>query len=216
MVLSYKVRQFVLEKESYSLLDLNLNTKKRIGTHDFLALWVLCQYAGKVVTKEDLFDKAWPGKIVAESSITQAISNIRNIIGDNGKEQKWLKTISKVGYSLDETIVVAIERSSESVNTGQVTPSVPLRLDMQRQNVPSISRIKVLTSWLKYFPVMKRLKGGVLSLIILSWGLVAVHTLQHSPHHPELIFKTNNLRTAPKGGRRGLIPPSENFFQSLY
>ncbi|MCW1889195.1 winged helix-turn-helix domain-containing protein [Vibrio chagasii] len=44
-------------------------------------------------------NRAWPGKHVSEGSLTQSISAIRTLIEDDGKQQKYLKTVAKVGYN---------------------------------------------------------------------------------------------------------------------
>ncbi|MDN3612008.1 transcriptional regulator [Vibrio ostreicida] len=105
MTRSFKVRQFVLVENSLFILDSKTNQQLRMGTHDLLTLHELCAHAGQVVSKESLLEKGWPGKIVSDSSLTQSIRNIRTLLGDNGKEQKWLKTVAKVGYVLDASIV---------------------------------------------------------------------------------------------------------------
>ncbi|MBU2895900.1 winged helix-turn-helix domain-containing protein [Vibrio hepatarius] len=81
-----------------------------MGTHDLLTLYELCCHAGEVVSKETLIEKGWPGKIVSDSSLTQSIRNIRTLLGDNGKDQRWLKTVSKVGYMLDSSIVKEMDK----------------------------------------------------------------------------------------------------------
>ncbi|MFM2591209.1 transcriptional regulator [Vibrio sp. TBV020] len=113
MTSSFQVRHFILNKESCSITNKKNNQNRRIGTHDFLVLLELCKNAGSIVTKEQLLDKAWQGKVVADSSITQSISNIRTLIDDNGKEQKWLKTISKIGYILESEIVKTPDDASK-------------------------------------------------------------------------------------------------------
>jgi DNA-binding winged helix-turn-helix (wHTH) protein len=105
---SFRIGNLMLVENSLALIDVQTGQQVRIGTHDLLTLYELCCNAGNIVTKETLLEKGWPGKIVSESSLTQSIRNIRNLLGDNGKEQKWLKTISKVGYLLNAEVVVEV------------------------------------------------------------------------------------------------------------
>ncbi|WP_257879140.1 winged helix-turn-helix domain-containing protein, partial [Vibrio parahaemolyticus] len=44
--------------------------------------------------------EVWGERIVSASSITQAIAQIRLALGDNGKEQHYIKTVPKQGYML--------------------------------------------------------------------------------------------------------------------
>ncbi|MGL5583977.1 MAG: winged helix-turn-helix domain-containing protein [Plesiomonas sp.] len=108
MAKTYQVRNILINTDKTLLLDTESNKEFKIGKHDFMTLLELAKNAGTVLSKEHLLETCWPGKFVAESSITQAISNIRSLIGDNGKEQKWLKTISKTGYKLDVDAVTVI------------------------------------------------------------------------------------------------------------
>ncbi|TOF64260.1 transcriptional regulator, partial [Vibrio parahaemolyticus] len=101
----YKVKQFILKEDAQIVVDSETGTQHKIGRHDFLTLLELAKHSGQILSKAHLMEKGWPGKIVSDSSLTQSIRNIRNLIEDNGKHQLWLKTVAKVGYVLDSSIV---------------------------------------------------------------------------------------------------------------
>ncbi|MGF1729035.1 winged helix-turn-helix domain-containing protein [Photobacterium kasasachensis] len=133
----YKIKDWILIKDASLLRHSETNEEKRIGSHDFLVLLALCSEAGMVVSKETILEKAWPGKIVSDSSITQAISNIRTLIGDNGKEQKWLKTIAKVGYKLESEIVkdISKEDTCEDKNNDSAAIASPIKASSSQINI---------------------------------------------------------------------------------
>ncbi|PNQ53849.1 transcriptional regulator [Vibrio agarivorans] len=81
------------------------NEERRIGYHDHLVILILCKNTGKVTTKEELLTGAWPGKHVSEGSLTQSIRSIRQLLEDSGKEQKYLKTVAKIGYKFESETV---------------------------------------------------------------------------------------------------------------
>ncbi len=110
----YKVKQFILKEDAQIVVDSETGTQHKIGRHDFLTLLELAKHSGQVLSKAHLMEKGWPGKIVSDSSLTQSIRNIRNLIEDNGKNQLWLKTVAKVGYVLDSSIVEQLIDSSDS------------------------------------------------------------------------------------------------------
>ncbi|HXQ14216.1 MAG TPA: winged helix-turn-helix domain-containing protein [Caulobacteraceae bacterium] len=60
----------------------------------FDTLLFLVEHPGRVVTKEELFDAVWPGKVVEESNITQTIFMLRNALG----EQHGIVTAPGQGY----------------------------------------------------------------------------------------------------------------------
>ncbi len=54
--------------------------------------------AGQVVSREDLMRRVWPGLVVGDDSITQAVADIRRVIGDD--EHRLLQTVARRGYVL--------------------------------------------------------------------------------------------------------------------
>ena len=61
-------------------------------------LAVLARHAGQVVTKDQLLDTVWPGLVVTEGSIAQAISDVRAALGSAG--HTLVKSVPRRGYVL--------------------------------------------------------------------------------------------------------------------
>jgi predicted ATPase/DNA-binding winged helix-turn-helix (wHTH) protein len=61
-------------------------------------LELLARHAGQVVTKERLLEAVWPGLVVTEGSITQAVKDLRLALGDDG--HRVVKTLPRRGYML--------------------------------------------------------------------------------------------------------------------
>ena len=59
-------------------------------------LGLLLRHAGEVVTKEELLGFLWPGVIVVEKALTNAVSKLRRAIGDT--DQKVIVTVHRIGY----------------------------------------------------------------------------------------------------------------------
>ena len=51
----------------------------------------------RVVSKDDLLEAIWGGRIVSESALTSRITAVRKAIGDNGAEQRLIRTVSRKG-----------------------------------------------------------------------------------------------------------------------
>ena len=64
----------------------------------FDVLLLLLRRRGELVPKEELLTAIWPDTHVEESSLPMVISVIRRAIGDNGRKQKYIQTVSKCGY----------------------------------------------------------------------------------------------------------------------
>jgi DNA-binding winged helix-turn-helix (wHTH) protein/Tol biopolymer transport system component len=64
----------------------------------FDTLLVLVENRGHVVQKNDLMQKVWNDAAVEENNLTQSISSLRKILGDNLEGPKFIETIPKRGY----------------------------------------------------------------------------------------------------------------------
>jgi DNA-binding winged helix-turn-helix (wHTH) protein/TolB-like protein len=65
----------------------------------FSLLLYLVDRPGKVVGKQELLDAVWPGIVVTDESLTQAVSELRGALGDRG--QTLIRTVSRRGYRFD-------------------------------------------------------------------------------------------------------------------
>jgi TolB-like protein/cytochrome c-type biogenesis protein CcmH/NrfG len=52
----------------------------------------------RVVSKDELFDKVWDGRIVSESTLTSRINAVRKAIKDTGRDQRLLRTVPRKGF----------------------------------------------------------------------------------------------------------------------
>ena len=58
----------------------------------------LIENRDRVVSKNDLIAAVWGGRIVSDSTLTSRINATRKAVGDNGKEQKLIRTIARKGF----------------------------------------------------------------------------------------------------------------------
>ena len=68
------------------------------GPQVFDLLLHLVRNRERVVTKDDLIEVVWGGRIVSESTLTSQINAVRKAIGDTGEEQRLVRTIARKGY----------------------------------------------------------------------------------------------------------------------
>jgi DNA-binding winged helix-turn-helix (wHTH) protein len=69
-----------------------------IGPQVFDLLVYLIRNRDRVVSKDDLLDVVWEGRIVSESTLTSRINAVRHAIGDTGADQTLIKTIARKGF----------------------------------------------------------------------------------------------------------------------
>lgn len=76
----------------------------------------LLRHPGEVVTKDELQDAVWPGRILSESVLTKAVAKLRHALGDD--DQALLKTVHGYGYRL--VAPVSVEAAVAPVVTPQL------------------------------------------------------------------------------------------------
>ena len=64
----------------------------------FDLLVYLLEARDHVVSKDELIDSVWGGRIVSESTLTSRINAARKAIGDTGRDQKLIRTIARKGF----------------------------------------------------------------------------------------------------------------------
>jgi len=69
-----------------------------IGPQVFDLLVYLVKNRERVVTKDDLFEEVWGGRIVSESTLTSHINAVRKAVADSGEEQRLIRTIARKGF----------------------------------------------------------------------------------------------------------------------
>ena len=85
-------------------------------------LLLLIAHQGQPITKEQIFEQIWKGKVVANDILSVTISKIRKALGDNARSPKFIKTISGVGY-----VLIAEAKEVEADNPAQnKRPNKPL------------------------------------------------------------------------------------------
>jgi DNA-binding winged helix-turn-helix (wHTH) protein/Tol biopolymer transport system component len=85
----------------------------------FDTLMALVENRGHVVEKNDLMQKVWNDVAVEENNLTQSISALRKILGDNLDAPEFIETITKRGYRF----VAPVKEISEE-ELGNDRPSV--------------------------------------------------------------------------------------------
>jgi DNA-binding winged helix-turn-helix (wHTH) protein/tetratricopeptide (TPR) repeat protein len=84
------------------------------------ALALLAGRRGEVVSKDELIDEVWEGRIISEGTLTNAIAELRRALGDDARDPRFIETIPKRGYRL----VCAVESPETGVDG--VPPARPV------------------------------------------------------------------------------------------
>ncbi len=97
---------FVLDLERFELRDA-AGLRVALRPQAFTVLRHLAQRAGQIVTKDELMQAVWPGRVVTDDSLVQCIKLIRHALGDG--QRRLLQTEPKRGYRLASAVPAASE-----------------------------------------------------------------------------------------------------------
>ena len=79
----------------------------------FDLLLYLIQNRERVVSKDDLMAQVWSGRVVSESTLSSRITAVRHAIGDDGEQQRLVRTLPRKGFRFIGAV------SEEVVGRGQ-------------------------------------------------------------------------------------------------
>jgi DNA-binding winged helix-turn-helix (wHTH) protein len=120
---------------SFRFGDFTISGQRRVllrGSHElplipryFDLLFFLIEHRHEAVHRQQIFDHVWRGVIVSDSALSQAIRTLRRTLGDDSREPRFIRTVSRHGYQFVFAPVVE-ERASENVTREVETPRAPV------------------------------------------------------------------------------------------
>jgi TolB-like protein len=142
-----------------------------LGPQVFDLLLHLVQNREHVVTKDNLIDVVWGGRIVSESTLTSHINAVRKAIGDTGEEQRLVRTLARKGYRF-------VGEVRETTAAGKADAAKPEATGLPLPDRPSIAVLPFLN--LSGDPAQDYFVDGVVDDIIsalsrMRWLFVIAH-----------------------------------------
>lgn len=92
---------YVLDLESRQLL--RDDDVVHLSPKAFELLSILVSGRPKAFAKNDLLDRLWPGTFVVEKNLANLVSEIREAIGDDPANPRFIRTVQRFGYAFRET-----------------------------------------------------------------------------------------------------------------
>lgn len=87
---------FLLDTEGFQLLLHGQALKLEPQVLDLLIL--LVENRHRLVSKEEIHQIIWAGKVVSEAALSSRIKTLRRVLGDDGKQQTVLRTVHGKGF----------------------------------------------------------------------------------------------------------------------
>jgi TolB-like protein len=133
----------VTERESslrFLFEDYALDTDRRelqcatgmvvVAPQVFDLLEYLIRNRERVVSKDDLIDAVWKGRIVSDAALTTRVNAARSAIGDTGEKQHFIKTLPRKGFRFVGAVQEARGPANETAGPVERTADTPPRLSI--------------------------------------------------------------------------------------
>jgi len=123
----------------------------------------LARNAGRLITKDELIENIWNGRIVSDATLASRLKSARRAIGDDGERQTWIKTVHGRGVRFvgevaveqapaaraDTTAATSSGRPSIAVlpfsSVGEDTEQSGLAYGLSEDIITDLSRVSGLT-----------------------------------------------------------------------
>jgi DNA-binding winged helix-turn-helix (wHTH) protein len=137
----------------------NFRVQKAGATRDltpraFDVLVFLVENHGRVVEKQELFEKVWKEKFVSDNPLTRSIKEVRQAIGDSADSPRYIETVPRRGYRF--VAPVSVREVVQQENDWSNAPHEALRGSLEsiahadtgeKQHSPPASRSRKLSLW---------------------------------------------------------------------
>ena len=90
----------------------------------FSLIQFLIENRDRVVTKDELFENIWDGRIVSDAALASRINSARRALGDDGKTQAVIRTFPRRGFRFIAEIVGDEGRSGDGQSQSLNRPSI--------------------------------------------------------------------------------------------
>lgn len=98
-------------------------------------LILLVEHRERLLTKDEIVDHVWNGRAISDSALSSRIKSARQLLGDDGKQQRFIKTVHGKGFRF-----VAPVRSESHAEPTSAPPPAPIPTSVERADRrPSIA-----------------------------------------------------------------------------
>src|SRR5271169_755893 len=118
--LRYLFVDYALDTDRRELLKADRPIAVQPQVFDVLAF--LIANRGRVVSKDEVIEAVWDGRVVSESTLTSRINSARSAVGDSGEAQRLIRTASRKGFRF----IGAVRETASAEASAQPPPTIVL------------------------------------------------------------------------------------------
>jgi DNA-binding winged helix-turn-helix (wHTH) protein/TolB-like protein len=86
----------------------------------FALLTLLVENRDRLVSKEEMIEKVWDGRVVSDAAVASRVKSARQALGDDSKSQRFIKTLHRRGYRFVANVRVSRGTAADGGNVGVV------------------------------------------------------------------------------------------------
>ncbi len=92
----FRFDQFELDTGRFELRE--RGASQALEPQVLALLILLVEHRDRLVSKNEIFEKLWDGRVVTDSTLASRIKSVRQALGDSGKAQRFIRTIHGKGF----------------------------------------------------------------------------------------------------------------------
>jgi TolB-like protein/Tfp pilus assembly protein PilF len=116
--MDYQWSNYLLDAKRYRLLRDGKQVEVEPQVFDLLVY--LIENRDRVVTRDELLNNLWKGRVVMDNTVNARLKGARKVVGDSGRQQATIKTIHGRGYQFIAQVVEVNEDEGLPSGGGQV------------------------------------------------------------------------------------------------
>lgn len=128
----YRFAEFELDKDGFELRRNGQPCHTEPLVFDLLAFFL--QTNGRIVSRDDIVDQVWKGRIVSDATISSAVKSARQVLGDSGVEQRFIRTVRGRGFQFVAPV--------ETAGADDALPAAPRRSEPVEPKPASVPESK--------------------------------------------------------------------------
>ena len=179
-----------MQRSLYKFNNIELNTEKfnllvngeelAIEPQVFNLIVYLIENKDKIISRDEILEYIWKGRIVSDTSINNHIKSARKVLGDDGQKQTVIRTVYSKGYQF---IAKIEEDTRETVQNKEVHHSKAIKLI-----VVAVLLIFAIISWQKFQITSQQQTIKHVSNVIMDKSIAVLAFKDLSPKSDQAYF----------------------------
>ena len=101
---------------------------RKLEPQVFGLLCLLVENRDRVVSKDEIIEKVWDGRVVSEAAISSRVKSARQALGDDGQAQRLIKTVHGTGFRFVAEVRAARPKKAAETLSRPSLAVLPFRL----------------------------------------------------------------------------------------